>query len=110
MKREEILQKYAKTQYGVQIVWSDPVEAGACKPGEVYVPRWMHFDDPEHAEQFARAYKSTTREKLSWMTDAEFERRGLEHDEIWLAPGVKEVNRATRIAIEVYGEWNIADG
>lgn len=32
-------------QYGVQIAWIDPVQAGAIRPGEVYEPRWLTFPD-----------------------------------------------------------------
>lgn len=74
-----------KTQYGVQVVWSDPVEAGAIKEGETYVPQWMHFDVEEQADNFAESYV--------------LKMEAGPHN------GVKEVNRATRLAIEVYGPW-----
>lgn len=85
--RERLAQEVErKTQYGVQVVWADPVAAGATKPGESYVPDWMVFSTEESADWFAAGY---------------------EHY-IGCAPefgGVSEINRATRWAEEAYGEW-----
>lgn len=68
-----------KRQYGVQIVWADPVKAGAIKPGEPYVPKWLTFDTVEQADSFAARYR--------------FDR------------AVDGVNQATRWALEHYGPW-----
>ena len=76
-----------KVQYGVQVVWIDPVESGAVLPGETYVPRWAEFDDKAQADSFAAFYQR--------YVDAG------PHN------GVKVVNRATRWAVEEYGEWEV---
>lgn len=75
----------AHTQYGVQIVWIDPVQAGAVREGEAYDPRWMVFDTEEQADSFASIYVT----KL----------------EAGPHNGVAAVNRAQRWAVEEYGPW-----
>lgn len=76
----------AQTQYGVQIVWSDPVDAGAVKPGERYSPRWQHFTSREQADAFASIYLTQ------------------------LDNGVAAVNRAERWAVVEYGPWVDSNG
>lgn len=75
-----------KCQYGVQIVWADPVAAGATKADEPYDPKWMSFEDIEAADRFADHFKHR-----------------LKSDPIF--GGVKEINRAERWAVEQYGPW-----
>jgi hypothetical protein len=77
-----------KTQYGVQIVWADPVAAGAVLRGEedTYEAKWHEFDSIEAADRFADYYVHSVGGDP-------------------LFGGVKEINRATRWALEEYGEW-----
>lgn len=75
-------------QYGVQVVWIDPVKAGATKPGEEYVPDWAVFPDEDKADNFAAFY--------------------IRYLEAGPHNGVKEVNRATRWAVESYGPWKLS--
>lgn len=97
-----------KIQYGVAIVWSDPVKAGACKAGEAYVPRWHHFDDLEAADRYVRFYKAPVREKLPRDLPENL-KQDIDLDATWLANNVKDVLRATRTAIEIYGDWEITE-
>jgi hypothetical protein len=78
----EVTEPASKEQYGVQIVYKDPEAAGANPDSEA---RWHWFDHIEQADTFAArpAHDMRTPGKYG---------------------GVKEVNRATRWAIEVYGE------
>lgn len=96
-------------QYGVQIVWEDPVSAGAITlaqhkdPDFVYEPRWSVLDTLEQADAFAESYVSTLGRKMESASRQPYD--GPDKDEPWMAHGVKEVNRAERWAVEVYGEW-----
>ncbi len=76
----------SKRQYGVQIVWADPVVAGAAKPGEVYEPKWMAFESIDQADRFAELYEP----RINGLPEF---------------GGVADVNRAERWAVEQYGEW-----
>lgn len=77
-----------KRQYGVQLVWDDPVKAGAVKPGEDYTPKWDHFDSVAQADKFANIFIPSI---------------GLDD----YTGGIKAVNRAVRWAVEDYTEWEI---
>lgn len=77
-------QHVAKEQFGVQIVYKNPKAAGADPERE---PSWYWFDHIEQADHFAE------RPAHEMRTPGEY-------------GGVKEVNRAERWAIEVYGEAN----
>lgn len=99
-----------KRQYGVQVVWKDPVASGAITleqqmdPEFVYEPRWAVFDSKEQADRHASSYRSTLgemAERMPWLTQSE----QFDPEEVWMANGVKEVNRAERDASEVYGPW-----
>lgn len=78
-----------KTQHGVQIVWGDPVKAGAVKEGEEYVPDWQWFDQEFHATKFIEHYIYDIGKDPAF-------------------GGVAEINRGTRWAIEQYGDVEIA--
>lgn len=78
---EMLRQHLAKEQYGVQIVYKDPKAAGAVSDE----PCWYWFDTIEQADYFAQ------RPAHEMRTLAEY-------------GGVKEVLRAERWAIEIYGE------
>lgn len=82
---EMLRQHLAKEQFGVQVVYADPVASGSCKKGEVYEPRWHWFEDKDAADRFSQRYAHEIGRDPKW-------------------GGVTEVNRATRWAIEVYGE------
>lgn len=85
---EEALRQKRKTQYGVQVVWADPVGAGAVKKGEKYIPTWQEFDSEDQADAFVSFYRFPAPDGTMF-TRAE----------------VAEINRSTRWAIELYGEW-----
>lgn len=92
-----------RQQYGVQVVWADPVKAGAVREGEVYVPRWDWLDTLEMADAQANRYRTTLGEMAEriptlWQTE------GFDPDQIWMDKAVAEVNRAVRDAIEIYSE------
>lgn len=89
-----------KRQYGVQIVWNDPVKAGVREPEAE--PRWLVFDTVEQADAFASLYKSTVGEKAS---AAGLPYEGPDKNDLWMDTDVAKVNRAQRWAVEVYDEW-----
>lgn len=72
-------------QYGVQVVWTNPVHAGAVKKGESYEPEWSVFAGKGAADKFTRYFQAYV---------------GAESPN-----GVKELNRAERWSSEQYGEW-----
>lgn len=92
-----------KIQYGVQVVWKDPVKAGVPTGQE---PRWADFDTKEQADNFAALYESTLGQMARRMPTLAHT-PGFDPDEKWKDAAVAVVNRATRWAIEAYGEWSI---
>lgn len=79
-----------KTQYGVQIVWADPVQAGVrIKDGETYSATWQWFDEELQATKFIEHYIYNIGKDPSF-------------------GGVAEINRGTRWAVEEYGDVEIS--
>jgi hypothetical protein len=88
----------AVKQYGVCIVWADPVKAGAAKTAEEYEPSWLEFDTEAQADAFASRYRSRIGDMMPWY-------QGPDADDLWQDSAVERVDRATRWAFERYGEW-----
>lgn len=90
-----------KRQYGVKVVWEDPIKAGLQEGEE---SSWFAFDTEEQADQFQTSYAATLgqlAEKMPWLEQTE----GFDPGERWKAHNVLGVMRAERWAVEEYTPW-----